>query len=123
MGFLRRLLDSCAYPVPARRPAIKMQPDSYGLADEMRIGYRADKAAIFAVVAIVAHDEIVIVGHDIGAIGDCVARILDQDLVFAVTQWIGLVAVIVGVSVVTVARSREVERMRSRPSVHASEFR
>jgi drug/metabolite transporter (DMT)-like permease len=42
--------------------------------------------------------------------------------VFALTQWIGLVAVIVGVTVVTVARSREVERMKPRPPVHADKF-
>ena len=42
--------------------------------------------------------------------------------VFALTQWIGLVTVIAGVTVVTVARSREVERMRPRHSVRASKL-
>ena len=63
-----------------------MHPDAYCLAYKVRFGYCADEPAVAAVIAIVAHYEVMPFRHPVDAVAHQIRRIRNQDFMSSVTE-------------------------------------
>src|SRR5215510_4957258 len=75
-----RSLDSLADAAPVDLPGtlqIQIEPDSRSPADQILVRYQTPRAAVFAVVAVVADHEVIARGHDVECVITPVTRASD----------------------------------------------
>src|SRR5210317_410115 len=81
------LLDFCTNAAPVRHiPRYKMHPDSHRLANQELLRDCPYETAILAAIAVVTHDEVLPVRHDIGIIARRKLRVGYEDVMHATIQ-------------------------------------
>ena len=75
------LLYLCPYPAPVRPfEPIHVHPDAHRFTHEVSLRNRPDKAAVAAIIAVIAHHEVVPIRHLVDTIPNRITCVIDQNL-------------------------------------------